>query len=108
MRGRSVKSIGYLRLIRNLFELVRRFSLRVAGLVCATVLLTGAVQKADNLPDHPLQGPDGVTSLSGQVMDIDGNGLPGVELSVGTSRTLTDDAGRFLLTYVIPGKTVLQ
>jgi hypothetical protein len=60
------------------------------------------------MPDRPLQGPDGVTSLSGQVIDTDGKGLPGVELSVGTSRTLTDDAGRFLLTYVIPGKTVLH
>jgi hypothetical protein len=81
---------------------------RTAGLLCATVVLSGAAQNVDNVPDRPLQGPDGVTSLSGQVMDIAGKGLVGVELIVGDSHTLTDDAGRFLLTYVIPGKTVLQ
>jgi len=85
-----------------------RLALRTAGLLCATALLTGAAQNADNLPNQPLQGPNGVTSLSGQVMDIAGNGLAGVQLSVGASHTFTDDAGRFLLTYVIPGKTVLQ
>lgn len=49
-----------------------------------------------------------MTSLSGQVVDGEGRGLPGVELSVGASRTNSDAEGRFLLTYVIPGKTVLQ
>jgi hypothetical protein len=81
---------------------------RTVGILCATVLLSGAAQNADNFPDRPLHGPDGITSLSGQVMDIDGKGLAGVELIVGDSHTLTDDSGRFLLTYVIPGKTVLQ
>jgi hypothetical protein len=81
---------------------------RSAGLLCAAVLLSGAAQNVDNIPDQPLQGPDGVTSLAGQVMDVDGKGLPGVELIVGDSHTLTDNSGRFLLTYVIPGKTVLQ
>jgi hypothetical protein len=85
-----------------------RLALHAAVLLCAASLLSGAVQNADNLPERPLQGPDGVTSLSGQVMDIEGKGLAGAELSVGASHTLTDDAGRFLLTYVIPGKTVLQ
>lgn len=63
---------------------------------------------ADNLPDTPMQGPDGVTALSGQVVDLEGRGLPGVELSVGGSKVTSDAGGRFLLTYVIPGKTVLQ
>lgn len=83
-------------------------TLRAAALVCAATLLMGLNRKADNLPDTPLQGPSGVTSLSGQVVDIEGRGLPGVELSVGSSRTNSDDHGRFLLTYVIPGQTVLQ
>ncbi len=83
-------------------------ALRTAGLFCTIALLSGATQPADNAPDQPLKGPDGVTSLSGQVMDIDGSGLVGVELSVGASHALTDATGRFLLTYVIPGKTVLQ
>jgi hypothetical protein len=95
--------------IRNLWRNgVGWLSLRAAGLLCATVMLTAAMPKADNLPDHPLKAPDGVTALSGQVMDVDGKGLAGVELIVGASHTLSDDAGRFLLTYVIPGKTVLQ
>jgi hypothetical protein len=82
--------------------------LRTAALVFGAGLLMGAGQRAENIPERPLQGPSGVTSLSGQVVDIDGMGLPGVELSVGDSRTLSDNDGRFLLTYVIPGKTVLQ
>jgi hypothetical protein len=85
-----------------------RLTLYAAGLLCAAGLPSGAAQRADNLPDKPLQGPSGVTSLSGQVVDIEGRGLPGVELIVGASHTATDGEGRFLLTYVIPGKTVLQ
>ena len=81
---------------------------RAVGLVCAAGLLTAATPHPDNLPDRPLQGAEGVTSLSGQVMDVTGQGLAGVELSVGASHTVTDNAGRFLLPYVIPGKTVLQ
>jgi hypothetical protein len=82
--------------------------LRAAALICAATLLMGLNRKADNLPDTPLPGPTGVTSLSGQVVDLNGHGLPGVELMVGAARTLSDDNGRFLLTYVTPGKTVLQ
>src|SRR5262249_50375659 len=82
--------------------------LRAVALVCATTLVMGLNRKADNLPDRPLPGPSGVTSFSGQVVDLNGHGLPGVELMVGASRTLSDDNGRFLLTYVTPGKTVLQ
>jgi hypothetical protein len=83
-------------------------ALRATGLFCAVALLSGATQQVENAPDQPLKGPEGVTSLSGQVMDIGGSGLIGVELIVGASHTLTDASGRFLLTYVIPGKTVLQ
>jgi hypothetical protein len=82
--------------------------LRAATLLCAATLLMGLNRKADNLPDTPLQGPSGVTALSGQVVDIEGRGLPGVELMVGAERTHTDERGRFLLTYATPGKTVLQ
>jgi hypothetical protein len=82
--------------------------LRAAALLCAATLVMGLNRKADNLPDTPLQGPSGVTALSGQVVDLNGHGLAGVELMVGAARTLTDDNGRFLLTYVIPGKAVLQ
>jgi len=81
---------------------------RAAALICAAILLMGLSRKADNLPDTPLQGPSGVTSLSGQVVDLNGHGLPGVELMVGVERTLSDVNGRFLLSYATPGKTVLQ
>lgn len=97
MRATSMNSLTY-----------ARRALRALGLLCAIGVLTGAAQNADNLPDRPLLGPAGVTSLSGQVLDIEGNGLPWVDLSVGASHAHSDEAGRFLLTYVIPGKTVLQ
>jgi hypothetical protein len=88
---------------------VRATVLGLAALLASASLATTEPRRAaDNSPDTPLQGPSGVTSLSGQVVDLEGRGLPGVELGVGASHTLTDDQGRFLLTYVIPGKTVLQ
>jgi hypothetical protein len=55
-----------------------------------------------------LQGPLGVTALSGQILDQQGNGLPGVQLLVGASNTVTDAQGRFLLPYVRPGHNILQ
>lgn len=58
--------------------------------------------------DAPLQGPDGVTSLSGRVVDLDGRGLPGVELSAVGAKATSDASGRFLLTYVQPGAGVLH
>jgi hypothetical protein len=102
MRGAKVK--------RHYFSFHSAWALGwcTAGFLCATMLSSNAAQNVDNLPVQPLQGPDGVTSLSGQVMDSAGEGLVGVELIVGDSHTLTDNSGRFLLTYVIPGKTVLQ
>jgi hypothetical protein len=68
----------------------------------------GVTRRADDLPESPLQGPSGVTSLSGQAVDLDGHGLPGVQFSVGGAHAYSDDRGRFLLTNVIPGQTVLQ
>jgi hypothetical protein len=55
-----------------------------------------------------LQGPPGVTSVSGRIVDGNGAPLPGVRLLVGASHTKTDAQGRFLLSYVIPGQGVLQ
>ena len=77
--------------------------LGVAGVACAEPLRPG-----DNKPDAPLQGPDGVTAISGQVVDLDGRGLPGVELSAVGAKTTSDANGRFLLTYVRPGPGVLH
>lgn len=80
----------------------------VALLVGANLAWSEPVRPADNKPDAPLQGPDGVTSLSGQVVDLDGRGLPGVELSAVGAKTTSDASGRFLLTYVQPGPSVLN
>lgn len=94
--------------MRMLSSPARHPALRVALVLCIASLTLAAKRRPDNLPDAPLQGPSGVTALSGQVVDLDGRGLAGVELSVGSSRTRSNDQGRFLLTYVIPGKAVLE
>ncbi|MGY3149342.1 hypothetical protein ACVWYQ_006341 [Bradyrhizobium sp. USDA 3397] len=80
----------------------------VSLLVAANLAWSEPLRPADNKPDAPLQGPDGVTSLSGQVVDLDGRGLPGVELSAVGAKTTSDASGRFLLTYVQPGPSVLH
>jgi hypothetical protein len=81
--------------------------LRAAGFIAVASVLMGAMNP-DNAPDQPLQAPKGVTALSGQVVDLTGNGLAGVQLLVGDAKTVSDAAGRFLVSPVIPGKTVLQ
>jgi len=48
----------------------------------------------------PLQAPDGVTALAGQVLRLNGQPLPNVTMRIGRRSTLTDDTGRFLLTEV--------
>jgi hypothetical protein len=84
------------------------FGLRALVLYFAATTFASASKYSDSRPDDPLQGPSGVTALSGQVVDVDGQGLAGVELTVGTSHARSDERGRFLITYVIPGVTVLQ
>ena len=80
----------------------------IAMLSVASVAWADPLSPGDNKPNAPLQGPDGVTSLSGQVVDLDGRGLPGVELSAVGAKTTSDAGGRFLLTYVQPGASVLH
>jgi hypothetical protein len=86
-----------------------------AALLGVAVLLMGVGlalaeprRPADNMPDNPLQGPEGITALSGQVVDLEGHGLPGVELSLGGAKATSDTDGRFLLTYATPGVGVLH
>jgi hypothetical protein len=81
--------------------------LRAGALLVLASALIGAMDPS-SLPDQPLQAPEGVTALSGQVVDSAGNGLAGVQLLVGDVRTVSDAAGRFLVSPAIPGKTVLQ
>jgi RHS repeat-associated protein len=56
----------------------------------------------------PLVAGSGVTALSGQVLAMDGRGLPGVALTLGEATATTDAAGRFLLEDVRPGHRVLE
>lgn len=81
---------------------------RTALLLGAAVLAGGAAKRADDVPDAPQLAPPGITAIAGQVVDLQGHGLPGVELVVGSSRVVTGADGRYLLTYVIAGKSVLQ
>ncbi|MDH2352295.1 carboxypeptidase-like regulatory domain-containing protein [Bradyrhizobium sp. SSUT112] len=80
----------------------------VALLSVASLAWSEPLRPVDNKPDAPLQGPEGVTSLSGQIVDLDGRGLPGVELSAVGAKTTSDASGRFLLTFVQPGAGVLH
>ena len=63
-----------------------------------------------NRPMSPWQtlqapaAPSGVTAISGQVLALDGTPIPGVSLSVGAQKVLTDNAGMFLLTGVSAGR----
>ena len=59
-------------------------------------------------PDNPAAAPNGVTAIAGEVVDMNGAGLPGVLIAEGSQSVITGADGRFLLTYAIPGKGVLQ
>src|SRR5579863_4650464 len=59
-------------------------------------------------PLPPLQAAPGVTGLAGRVLQLDGQPLAGVELSIGSQHTLSDTTGRFLLQNVPSGHQELQ
>jgi RHS repeat-associated protein len=58
---------------------------------------------SDLPPFSPLQAPDGATAISGQVLLLNAQPLPGVTLRVDEIATRTDGRGRFLLTGLEPG-----
>lgn len=68
---------------------------------------SGGPQNSPFLTLPPLLAPNGVTAISGQVLLQSGLPLTGVTLRVGVNSTLTDATGRFLLTGVQPGHSVL-
>jgi hypothetical protein len=72
------------------------------ALLVAVGICCGA---AGNAPTQPIPG---VTSLTGQIVDQQGHGLPGVQLLAGSSNTETNAQGQFLLSYVRPGQNLLQ
>lgn len=61
----------------------------------------------------PISAPEvaamasGLTSVSGQVLLVNGRPLAGVEISVGLSKTRTDPTGRFVLTGIATGRQEL-
>jgi RHS repeat-associated protein len=55
----------------------------------------------------PLQAPEGVTAVAGQVLKLNGEPLPNVTLEIGSRTTRTDSTGRFLLADVPSGRQVL-
>jgi hypothetical protein len=59
-------------------------------------------------PKQATAAPNGVTAIAGEVVDMNGAGLPGVLIAEGSQSVVTRADGRFLLTYAIPGKGVLQ
>src|SRR5271163_3475637 len=65
----------------------------------------GGTSHGEPLP--PLSAPKGVTALSGQVLMLNGNPLPGVTFEIGSRKTSSDRTGRFLLKPLGSGKQVL-
>jgi len=55
----------------------------------------------------PLVARKGVTALSGQVLKLNGDPLPGVTLEVGNQEVRSDGTGRFLLSGITAGKQLL-
>jgi RHS repeat-associated protein len=55
----------------------------------------------------PLQAPQGITAIAGQVLRLDGEPLRDVTIQVGTRSTRTDKTGRFLLHHVPAGHVVV-
>ncbi|HEX3480237.1 MAG TPA: Ig-like domain-containing protein, partial [Kofleriaceae bacterium] len=56
----------------------------------------------------PLQGPDGTTALSGQVLGMNGRAVPGVTLRIADHEIRSDVTGRFLLQGVPAGSVKLE
>jgi hypothetical protein len=77
--------------------------LSAATILLATTLSCGAAKA-----DPALQAAPGVTAISGQILDQQSHGLAHVQILAGAANTQTDQNGRFLLSFVPPGQTVLQ
>lgn len=78
------------------------------ALLLGLAALLGAAAPGGDAASPPLRAPDGVTALSGQVLDTQGRPLPEVELLVGGAHVRSGADGRFLLGPVPPGQVVLQ
>ncbi|MBJ7313415.1 hypothetical protein H7U20_24905, partial [Rugamonas sp. CCM 8940] len=56
----------------------------------------------------PLQGAEGETALSGQVLTLHGRPLENVTLTIAGQSARSDATGRFLLPHLVPGAQVLS
>ena len=56
---------------------------------------------------RPLKGPDGLTSLAGQVLTLDKSPLPNVRIVLDHQSAMTDNTGRFLVQNVGSGHHVM-
>ncbi len=55
-----------------------------------------------------LRAPPGVTALAGRSLQLNGQPLGGVTMSIGTQTARTDETGRFLLKNIPAGRQVLR
>lgn len=60
------------------------------------------------LPSAPMEASSGITAIAGEVVDMNGVGLAGVKVAEGASSFITGADGKFLVSYAIVGKGVLQ
>lgn len=76
----------------------------------ALAVASHAVAQTPKAAGEPaaLQAPPGITAVAGRVVDLNGNALADVFISDRTSTTKTDALGRYLLTYVPEGASVLR
>ena len=80
--------------------------LRLTGLAVAALGLFAAPSRAAG-PVPSLEAKPGVTALAGQVLTAAGAPLANVLLEDGRAAARTDATGRFLLSFVPPGRSVL-
>ena len=55
----------------------------------------------------PLRAPNGVTAVSGQVLQLNGDPLPNMTLQIGNLSVRSDETGRFLLKNILGGHQVM-
>jgi len=56
----------------------------------------------------PLKAAEGVTAISGRVVDVNGRSLAGIRIIDNATSTVSDASGRFLLAPVVTGPSVVQ
>lgn len=94
---------------RRIEDIVMRLKMhppRLLPPVLAALTLLG-LPGASALAAQPIAGPGGVTAIAGQVLTAAGKPLANVLLEDGGAAARTNEAGRFLLLFVPPWRSVL-